>query len=92
MVSWAVKRPSKPFLLTPVHNTLKIRLNAGAKLELLARDYTLLQIIYLSRYKTKIQTLSPVGISADMSPEEMSKRLGAMAAKLGGAKPVGKQQ
>ena len=79
------------FLLTPAHKALKIRLNAGANLANLARDYTLLQIIYLSRYKTKIQQLSVVGISADMSPEEQSKRLGALSARLGGVSGVRKQ-
>lgn len=75
----------------PAHNALKVRLKAGAKLELLARDYTLLQIIYLSRYNIKIKELSPVGISANMSPEEVTKRLGALAEKLGGARSVRKQ-
>lgn len=61
-------------------------------LEILARDHTLLQIIYLSKYNTKIQTLSPAGISVNMSPEERSKALGVLAAKLGGVKAVRKQQ
>ena len=55
-------------------------------MEVLARDYTLLQIIYLSRYKTSIQTTSegsPTAISIDQSPEEVSKRLSMMAHLVG---------
>ncbi len=51
-------------------------------MEILARDYTLLQIIYLSRYKTTITTTeqgSPTAISVHQSPEEMSERLSLLA-------------